>query len=59
MKLWEHENHQVLLETTEILNQRLNYLHWNFVTAGFVAEPLHWVNSSATDSFTDRKGCWI
>lgn len=26
-KFWEHENHPVLLENTEIYNQRLNYLH--------------------------------
>ncbi len=55
-KFWEHENHPVLLDTTEMYNQRLNYLHWNPVTAGFVAEPLHWVYSSAIDYFTERKG---
>lgn len=37
-------------------NQRLNYTHYNPVTAGFVAEPLHWLQSSATDYFTDKKG---
>ena len=26
-KFWEHENHPVLLDTTEMYNQRLNYLH--------------------------------
>ena len=46
----------MLLETTEIYNQRLNYLHWNPVTAGFVAEPWHWIYSSAVDYFTDEKG---
>jgi putative transposase len=55
-KFWEHENHPVLLDTTEMYNQRLNYLHWNPVTAGFVAEPWHWVYSSAIDYFTERKG---
>jgi hypothetical protein len=40
-QFWEHENHPVLLETTEMYNQRLNYLHWNPVTAGFVEEPWH------------------
>ena len=38
-QFWEHENHPVLLETTEMYNQRLTYLHWNPVTAGFVIEP--------------------
>ena len=55
-KFWEHENHPVLLDTTEMYNQRLNYLHWNPVTASFVDEPWHWVYSSAMDYFTDRKG---
>ena len=55
-KFWEHENHPVLLESTEMYNQRLNYLHWNPVTTGFVAEPWYWLYSSATDYFTDKKG---
>jgi len=37
-------------------NQRLNYLHWNPVTAGFVAKPQHWIYSSAIDYFTEKKG---
>ena len=40
-------------------NQRLNYTHWNPVTAGFVAEPWHWIYRSATDYFTEKNGCWI
>ena len=55
-KFWEHENHPVLLETTDMYNQRLNYRHWNRVTAGFVEEPWHWLYSSATDYFTNKKG---
>ena len=56
---WEHENHPVLLNNTEMYNQRLNYTHWNPVTAGFVAEPWHWIYRSATDYFTEKNGCWI
>ncbi len=37
-------------------NQRLNYLHWNPVAAGFVEEACHWLYSSAIDWFTDKKG---
>ncbi|MEO6722632.1 MAG: transposase [Ferruginibacter sp.] len=55
-KFWEHENHPVLLETTSMYNQTLNYLHWNPVTAGFVEEPWYWLYSSATDYFTNKKG---
>ena len=55
-KFWEHENHPVLLDNTEMYNQRLNYLHWNPVTASYVIEPWHWFYSSAIDYFTDNKG---
>ena len=55
-KLWEHENHPILLDSVFVYNQRLNYLHWNPVTAGFVTEPWHWKLSSATDYFTKEKG---
>lgn len=54
-KFWEHENHPVLLDTTEKYNQRLHYLHQNPVSAGFVTEPWHWLYSSAADYFTDGK----
>ncbi len=55
-QFWQHENHPVLLESTAMYNQRLNYLHWNPVVMGFVNEPLHWLYSSAVDYFTERKG---
>ena len=55
-KFWEHENHPVLLDSTEMYNQRLNYLHWNPVTAGFVADPWHWLHSCAIDYFREKKG---
>ena len=47
---------QLLLDTEIVFNQRLNYLHWNPVTAGFVIEPWHWKHSSAIDYFTKEKG---
>ena len=55
-KFWKHENHPVLLDSLFVYNQRLNYLHWNPVTAGFVIEPWHGEFSSATDYFTSEKG---
>ena len=36
-------------------NQKLNYLPWNPVTAGFVSEPLYWKCSGAIDYFTNEK----
>ena len=41
--------------TTEIYNQRLNYLHWNLVTAGHVTKPWHCLYNSAIDYFTVNK----
>ena len=47
-KFWEHENHPMLLDNTEMYNQRLNYLHWNPVTASYKTEPAS-VYSSSTN----------
>ena len=54
-KFWEHENHPVMLDSELLFNQKLNYLNWNPVTAGFVSEPWHWRYSSAIDYFTKKK----
>ena len=42
--------------STEKYNQRLNHIHWNPVPAGIVAESWHWIYSSATDYFSEKKG---
>ncbi len=55
-QIWQHENHPVLLDSTLLYNQKLNYLHSNPVTAGFVNEPWFWKYSSAIDYFTPQKG---
>lgn len=55
-KFGEHENHPVLLDNDLIFNQKLNYLHWNAVTAGFVTEPWHWKYSSAIDYMIKERG---
>jgi putative transposase len=55
-KFWEHENHPIILDSDIVFNQKINYLHWNPVTAGFVTEPWHWKFSSAVDYMTKEKG---
>ena len=47
VKIWRHENHPVILDRNEIIDERLNYLHENPVRAGicFIAED--YVYSSA------------
>ena len=56
IKFWQHENHPVLLDSDLLFNQKLNYLHWIPVAAGFVNEPWHWKYSSAIDYMTNDKG---
>jgi REP element-mobilizing transposase RayT len=50
-QFWQHENHPVLLDSAEILEQRMTYLHENPVRAGFVALPEQWLYSSAIDYY--------
>jgi putative transposase len=55
-KFWEHENHPIQLDSDIVFNQKINYLHWNPVTAGFVTDPWYWKYSSAIDYMTKEKG---
>jgi putative transposase len=54
-QFWQHENHPVLLDTNEMLEQRMNYLHENPVRAGFVTASEHWLYSSAVDYYTENE----
>lgn len=54
-QFWQHENHPVLLDSKEMLDQRLNYLHENPVRSGFVPMPEHWLYSSAIDYYTSTE----
>ena len=55
-QVWQHENHPFLLDSEFLYNQKLNYLHYNPVVAGFVAEPSHWLFSSANEYFNSFNG---
>ena len=48
--------HPVLLVGDLYYTQKLNSLHWNPVTAGFINEPWHCQYSSAVDYITNDKG---
>ncbi|MBC7552575.1 MAG: transposase [Taibaiella sp.] len=48
-QFWIQDNHPIQLSTGEMLLERLNYIHNNPVKAGFVAQPDHWLYSSAHD----------
>ncbi len=55
-QFWIQDSHPIVLDSSEILKQKLTYIHQNPVEAGFVAEPQNWLYSSAVDYMTDQKG---
>jgi putative transposase len=54
-KLWKDDNHAVLLATTEMLLQRINYIHQNPIRQIIVEHPEDFLFSSAVD-FAGKKG---
>ena len=48
-QLWQAESHPVALMTAKIAHQKLEYLHYNPVEAGFVKYTNAWLYSSAVD----------
>lgn len=48
-QLWQRGNHPVELFSLPFLRQKLNYIHQNPVRAGIVAQPEHYLFSSARD----------
>ncbi|RYZ94729.1 MAG: transposase [Sphingobacteriaceae bacterium] len=48
-QFWQQGNHPIELYSNDVINQKLDYLHNNPVTAGWVDEPEHFLYSSARD----------
>ena len=48
-QLWQQHNKPIELWSNAVMDQKLDYLHQNPVTAGFVTEPRYWKYSSAID----------
>ncbi len=46
-QLWQHHNHPVELWSTNVIKQKINYIHQNPVRSGFVVHPEAWKYSSA------------
>ena len=55
-QLWQQDNHPIALATPAIALQKLHYLHYNPVVAGFVETPEAYIYSSAVDYYTTKKG---
>ena len=49
IQIWQQKNHPIELRDGEKLRQRFRYTHENPVRAGYVAQPEHWIYSSAID----------
>lgn len=50
-QLWQPESHPIQLINIKMAHQKLDYLHYNPVDAGFVIKPEDWKYSSAIDYF--------
>ena len=48
-QVWEEGSHPQLIESEEVMRQKLDYIHQNPVKRGYVELPEHWRYSSARD----------
>ncbi len=55
MQFWTHDNHAIGLDTNQLMDSRLNYIHMNPVQSGSVSEPEDYFYSSARD-YSGQKG---
>lgn len=55
-QFWEQHNHPIELSTYDMLQQRLDYIHFNPVEQGLVKKEEEWLHSSAGDYYGIRKG---
>ena len=55
-QFWKQDNHPIYVESENVVQQKLAYLHNNPVRSGFVNEPTDWKYSSAIDYYTEQKG---
>jgi len=55
-QFWQQDNHPIELTTNQMIDQRLNYLHENPVTAGLVWKAEDYKYSSAIDYYCEQSG---
>ena len=53
-QFWQSDNHPIELWSPKVIEQKLAYIHWNPVNAKIVAEPSHYIYSSASNYFLDK-----
>jgi len=49
MQFWKHDNHPFFLYSNKLIQQKIDYIHFNPVEAGFVNRPAEWRLSSANE----------
>jgi putative transposase len=54
-QFWQQNNQPIELWSSEVIQQKIDYIHNNPVVSGFVTESYHWKYSSAID-FSGGKG---
>ncbi|MCP4104507.1 MAG: transposase [Desulfobacteraceae bacterium] len=50
-QFWQEGNHPKLIQSDEMMLQKIEYIHNNPVVRGYVDEPMHWRYSSARNYF--------
>ncbi|OAQ40396.1 transposase [Pedobacter psychrophilus] len=55
-QFWQQDNHPIELDSEEIFNSKINYLHYNPVKVGLVKEEKDYLLSSGIDYFGDEEG---
>ncbi|MBI9065923.1 MAG: hypothetical protein JEZ09_01445 [Salinivirgaceae bacterium] len=63
-QFWQQHNKPIELWSIDVIQQKLDYIHYNPVESGFVLEPHHWNrvyeltegNYSSASNFTDGNG---
>ncbi len=48
-QFWQQDNHPIELSTNSMMDQRLDYIHYNPVEAGFTDKPEEYLYSNARD----------
>ncbi len=55
MQFWKPDNHPFYLYSNKMIQQKVDYIHYNPVEAGIVEKPEEYLYSSARD-FSEIKG---
>ena len=53
-KFWQHHNKPIVLWTTEVIKQKIDYIHSNPIESGFVTNAVDYKYSSARNFQDDH-----